>query len=73
MAALVRIYAAHPRAARRPAGAGRKLAFWIGLALGVLIKGPIGLMVVALSVIALWIGDRKPADLARRTWAGAGA
>lgn len=57
MAALMRIYAAH--LAGETVNRWTKLAFWIGLAMGVLIKGPVGLMVVVLSVIALWIWDRK--------------
>ncbi|KQY35638.1 4-amino-4-deoxy-L-arabinose transferase [Caulobacter sp. Root487D2Y] len=57
MAALMRIYAAH--LAGEKVHRWTKLAFWVGLAMGVLIKGPVGLMVVALSVIALWIWDRK--------------
>ncbi|MEJ2817762.1 glycosyltransferase family 39 protein [Caulobacter sp. CCG-8] len=57
MAALARIYAAHLAGEKVPRWT--KLAFWIGLAMGVLIKGPVGLMVVALSVVALWIWDRK--------------
>ena len=57
MAALARIYAAHLAGEKVPRWT--KLAFWIGLAMGVLIKGPVGLMVVVLSVIALWIWDRK--------------
>jgi 4-amino-4-deoxy-L-arabinose transferase-like glycosyltransferase len=57
MAALARIYAAHLAGETIPRWT--KLAFWVGLAMGVLIKGPVGLMVVALSVVALWIWDRK--------------
>jgi len=57
MAAVARIYAAH--LAGETVNRWTKLAFWIGLAMGVLIKGPVGLMVVALSVAALWIWDRK--------------
>jgi 4-amino-4-deoxy-L-arabinose transferase-like glycosyltransferase len=57
MGALMRIYAAH--LAGETVNRWTKLAFWIGLAMGVLIKGPVGLMVVVLSVIALWIWDRK--------------
>ncbi len=57
MAAVARIYAAN--LAGETVNRLTKLAFWIGLAMGVLIKGPVGLMVVALSVVALWIWDRK--------------
>ncbi|MFZ0269097.1 ArnT family glycosyltransferase [Caulobacter sp.] len=57
MAALMRIYAAHLNGQK--IDRWTKLAFWIGLSMGVLIKGPVGLMVVTLSVLALWIWDRK--------------
>jgi 4-amino-4-deoxy-L-arabinose transferase-like glycosyltransferase len=57
MAALAQIYAAHLAGVK--VHRWTKLAFWIGLAMSVLIKGPVGLMVVALSVVALWIWDRK--------------
>jgi 4-amino-4-deoxy-L-arabinose transferase-like glycosyltransferase len=57
MAAVARIYAAHLAGGK--VHRWTKVAFWIGLAMGVLIKGPVGLMVVALSVAALWIWDRK--------------
>jgi 4-amino-4-deoxy-L-arabinose transferase-like glycosyltransferase len=66
MAALMRIYAAH--LAGESVNRWTKLAFWIGLAMGVLIKGPVGLMVVALSVIALWIWDRKATWLKDLGW-----
>jgi 4-amino-4-deoxy-L-arabinose transferase-like glycosyltransferase len=70
MAAVARIYAAH--LAGQPTGTGfnrwTKLAFWVGLAMGVLIKGPVGLMVVALSVAALWIWDRKAPWLKDLGW-----
>ena len=70
MAAVARIYAAH--LAGQPTGKGfnrwTKLAFWVGLAMGVLIKGPVGLMVVALSVAALWIWDRKAPWLKDLGW-----
>ena len=66
MAAVARIYAAH--LAGEKVHRWTKLAFWIGLAMGVLIKGPVGLMVVALSVIALWIWDRKAPWLKDLGW-----
>lgn len=66
MAALARIYAAH--LAGEKVSRWTKLAFWIGLAMGVLIKGPVGLMVVVLSVIALWIWDRKAAWIKDLGW-----
>jgi 4-amino-4-deoxy-L-arabinose transferase-like glycosyltransferase len=57
MAALGRLYGAARGVGR--AGFGSKLLFWIGMALAILIKGPIGPMVVALTLIALAIADRK--------------
>jgi len=66
MAALMRIYAAH--LAGETINRWTKLAFWIGLAMGVLIKGPVGLMVVVLSIAALWIWDRKAPWLKDLGW-----
>ena len=66
MAAVARIYAAH--LAGETVNRWTKLAFWIGLAMGVLIKGPVGLMVVMLSIAALWIWDRKAPWLKDLGW-----
>jgi 4-amino-4-deoxy-L-arabinose transferase-like glycosyltransferase len=66
MAAVARIYAAH--LAGEKVHRWTKLAFWVGLAMGVLIKGPVGLMVVVLSVVALWIWDRKAPWLKDLGW-----
>ena len=62
MAALARIYAASKGEAT--ARAGTKALFWLGLGLSILIKGPIGPLVAALTVLALWAWDR------RATWVG---
>ena len=51
MAALARIYMA-TKAGERPIRL-HKLLFWIGIGLSILIKGPIGFLVVALAIIAL--------------------
>jgi 4-amino-4-deoxy-L-arabinose transferase-like glycosyltransferase len=66
MAALARIYAA----SRGEAVAGRptKAMFWLGLALSILIKGPIGPMVAALTLLALWAWDRRAAWMADLGW-----
>src|SRR5665213_1872779 len=56
MAALARIYAASRGEAE--AGLGTKALFWSALALSILLKGPIGPMVAALTVIGLWVWDR---------------
>ncbi|MFW2346288.1 MAG: ArnT family glycosyltransferase [Brevundimonas mediterranea] len=66
MAALARIYMA-TRAGERPIRP-HKLLFWIGVGLSILIKGPIGLLVIALAVIALSIWDRNIKWLARLGW-----
>jgi 4-amino-4-deoxy-L-arabinose transferase-like glycosyltransferase len=66
MAAVARIYAAH--LAGEKVNRWTKLAFWVGLAMSLLIKGPVGLMVVMLSVAALWIWDRKAPWLKDLGW-----
>ena len=66
MAAVARIYAAHLNGEK--VHRWTKVAFWIGLAMGVLIKGPVGLMVVMLSIAALWIWDRKAPWLKDLGW-----
>jgi len=66
MAALARIYMAS-RAGERPARP-HKLLFWLGLGLSILIKGPIGLMVVALAILAVSIWDRDFKWLYRLGW-----
>lgn len=66
MAALARIYMA-VRAGERPIRP-HKLLFWLGLGLSILIKGPIGLLVIALAIIALSIWDRDVKWLARLGW-----
>ncbi|MBO9710622.1 MAG: glycosyltransferase family 39 protein [Caulobacter sp.] len=66
MAALMRLYAAGLDG-RKPSR-WIKLAFWIGLAMGVLIKGPVGLMVIVLSLTALCLWDRKVGWLKALGW-----
>jgi 4-amino-4-deoxy-L-arabinose transferase-like glycosyltransferase len=66
MAALGRIYAASKGEAI--AGKGTKAVFWLGLALAILVKGPIGPMVAVLSIAALWIWDRRAPWLADLGW-----
>ena len=66
MAALARIYMA-TRAGVKPVR-WHKLLFWLGIGLSVLIKGPIGLLVVALSIIALSAWDRNIKWLGRLGW-----
>ena len=66
MAGLARIYLATRagEAPRRP----HKLVFWLGVGLSILIKGPIGLLVVALAILALSIWDRDVRWLGRLGW-----
>lgn len=66
MAALARIYLA-ARAGdtpRRP----WKLAFWFGLGLSILIKGPIGLIVIVPAMLTLSLWDRDIRWLRRLGW-----
>ncbi|MFA4891871.1 ArnT family glycosyltransferase [Brevundimonas sp.] len=66
MAGLARIYLAARagEAPRRP----WKLAFWLGLGLSILVKGPIGLLVVVPAILALSIWDRDVSWLKRLGW-----
>jgi len=66
LAALARLYAE----ARDGPPAGRRawLLFWLGIALGTLVKGPIAPLVAALTIVALVVFDRRPAWLARLNW-----
>ena len=57
MAALARLYCAAREG--RPATAATKSLFWIGIALSVIVKGPIGPMVAGLTVLTLWLWDRR--------------
>ncbi len=66
MAALARIYMA-TRARQKPVRL-HKLLFWLGLGLSIFIKGPIGLMVVALAIISLSIWDRNMRWVGQLGW-----
>lgn len=66
MAALARIYMA-TRAGEAPLRP-HKLMFWGGLGLAILIKGPIGPMVVALAMISLSAWDRDIKWMRRLGW-----
>lgn len=50
------------------AGGLTRLLFWLGVAGSTLVKGPVGLMVVTLTGLALWISDRKAPWAARLGW-----
>ncbi|OMG53411.1 glycosyltransferase family 39 protein [Brevundimonas sp. ZS04] len=66
MAALARIYMS-TRAGEK-ANRLHKLLFWAGIGLSILIKGPIGLLVVALTIIALSLWDRNIKWLGQLGW-----
>jgi len=66
MAGLARIYLAS-RAGEVPIRP-HKLMFWLGLGLSILIKGPIGLIVVAPAMLALSVWDRDISWLKRLGW-----
>ena len=66
MAALARIYLA---ARDGPAaGVATRVLFWVGLALSILVKGPIGPMVAILTAIALVVWDRRARWLRGLGW-----
>ena len=66
MAALARLYAAGRGELAAPAGA--RALFWAALAASILLKGPIGPMVAAATMLALWAWDRQAAWLKRLEW-----
>ncbi|WP_425998174.1 ArnT family glycosyltransferase [Caulobacter sp. DWR1-3-2b1] len=66
MAALAKMYADH-LAGRAPSH-WTKLAFWGGLAVAALIKGPVGLLTVIFAALALWAWDRKAPWLKTLGW-----
>jgi 4-amino-4-deoxy-L-arabinose transferase-like glycosyltransferase len=66
MAALGRIYLAARDGP--PAGIATRALFWVGLALSILVKGPIGPMVAVLAVIALGLWDRQARWLRGLGW-----
>ena len=66
LAALARIYAASRDGP--PAGRLTRLLFWLGLSVSILVKGPVGLMVVTLTALSLWAWDRKAPWLKDLGW-----
>jgi 4-amino-4-deoxy-L-arabinose transferase-like glycosyltransferase len=66
MAALAKMYA-DSLAGRKPTN-WTKLAFWSGLAVAALIKGPVGMLTVIMAALALWAWDRKGAWLKDLGW-----
>ena len=66
MAALARLYVA--ARGGEPAGRRSKALLWGGLALSILLKGPIGPMIVLLTIAALCAWDRRVAWLKTLGW-----
>jgi 4-amino-4-deoxy-L-arabinose transferase-like glycosyltransferase len=66
MAALFRLYLASRDGPAAPRFT--RLLFWIGQALALAVKGPIGPMVAALALLALWGMDRKAAWMRNLGW-----
>jgi len=66
MAALARLYAAHLKG--QAPNRWTKLAFWIGLSVAALIKGPVGLLVAIFALAALAIWDRKASWMKDLGW-----
>lgn len=66
MAALARVYAAHLKGERR--SKATELAFWLGLSVAALIKGPVGLLVAAFALVGLALWDRKAAWMKDLGW-----
>jgi 4-amino-4-deoxy-L-arabinose transferase-like glycosyltransferase len=66
LAALARLYAEARDGP--PAGKRATLLFWLGVGFATLIKGPVGPLIVGLTILALMLLDRRPAWLARLKW-----
>lgn len=66
MAALARLYAARNGGA--PASPAAVWLFWLGVALAILIKGPVGPMVPALTMLTLMVWDRRVGWLGQMRW-----
>lgn len=66
MAALARIYIAQLKGEK--SSKWTKLAFWLGLSIAALIKGPVGLLVAAFALLGLAIWDRKAAWMKDLGW-----
>ena len=58
LAALGRIYAG-AREGGTPTTWRTKLLFWLGVAVAMLVKGPVGPLVALLTILALWAADRN--------------
>ena len=69
--ALARHYLA-VRTDKGPAGIGWSLLFWLAIAAGVLIKGPIAPLIAVLTIVALAVADRGEDDRGRAWIKGLG-
>ena len=67
MAALGRLYGA-ARGEIPVEGKTTKVLLWLGIAFAVLIKGPIGPMVMGLALLALWAADRDARWMRKLSW-----
>ena len=66
MAALARVYAAQLKG--ETVKTWTKLAFWLGLSIAALIKGPVGLLVALFALVGLAVWDRKAAWMKDLGW-----
>jgi 4-amino-4-deoxy-L-arabinose transferase-like glycosyltransferase len=66
MAALARVYAAHLKG--QAPNRWTKFAFWIGLSVAALIKGPVGLLVAIFALVGLAVWDRKAGWMKHLGW-----
>ncbi|MCR5877661.1 glycosyltransferase family 39 protein [Phenylobacterium sp. J367] len=66
LAALARLYAEARDGP--PAGKRAALLFWIGVGMSTLIKGPVGPLIVGLTLVTLCLLDRRARWLARLNW-----
>jgi 4-amino-4-deoxy-L-arabinose transferase-like glycosyltransferase len=66
LAAFSRLYGA--AGGGEEAGRGTRLAFWLGLALAILDEGVVGPVIVATTMAALWIWDRRAPWLRIMGW-----
>ena len=66
MAALARVYAAQLKG--ETVKKWTKIAFWLGLSIAALIKGPVGLLVAIFALVGLGVWDRKSAWMKDLGW-----
>jgi len=66
MAALARVYAAQLKG--ETVRKWTKLAFWLGLSVAALIKGPVGLLVAVFALVGLAVWDRKASWMKELGW-----